>query len=82
MDETRKYKQMYGGVRNFKSANTTQSMGKTKYMSFAENSQSWHSCQILELSMGVEYLHQEGVIHGDIRGVRMLNLRPLSIGSS
>lgn len=32
--------------------------------------------------MGVEYLHQEGVIHGDIRGVRMLNLRPLSIGSS
>lgn len=27
--------------------------------------------QLLELGMGIEYLHQENVIHGDIRGVRI-----------
>ena len=30
--------------------------------------------QLLELCMGVEYLHQERIVHGDIRGVRFSSL--------
>lgn len=30
--------------------------------------------QLLELCMGVEYLHQERIVHGDIRGVSFSSL--------
>ena len=30
-------------------------------------------CKILEVAQGVAYIHSEGVVHGDIRGVSYLN---------
>lgn len=33
--------------------------------------------QILEVAEGLEYIHSEGIIHGDIRGVFHLKQAPI-----
>ena len=36
------------------------------FLLFADTHASW---KILEVAKGVEYIHSEGVVHGDLRGV-------------
>ncbi len=36
-----------------------------------------HPEQLYQIARGIEYLHQRGVVHGDIRGVRSLSTAPI-----
>ena len=71
MDVQWKYTSVYEGTAREREQDSLRTLGS--YITDASPSVLLNIClQLVEISQGLQYLHEEGIVHGDLRGVSMV----------